>query len=84
MTLLDSSNPQKHIDVLNMDMPYKYEDHTLAIIFFDLETNSLKGNCDILQISMKCHKYVLNIFISPTQSIQPSATKVNGPTEKIT
>ena len=27
---------------------------------------------------MKCHQYILNIFISPTQSIQPSATKING------
>lgn len=78
MTLLDSSQPQQHIQILDIQTPYKYENHNLAVVFFDLETSSLKANCDILQISMKCHQYILNIFITPTQSIQSSATKVNG------
>ncbi|XP_058806469.1 uncharacterized protein LOC131672927 [Phymastichus coffea] len=60
MNLIDKKQP-KCITVLDLNTPYKFDNPNLAVIFFDLETSSLKSNYDILQISMKCHKYILNV-----------------------
>lgn len=46
MTLLDTPPAQKHMNILNIDILYKYGDNNLGIVFFDLKTNSSKGDCD--------------------------------------
>jgi len=55
-----------------------YETETFKIVFFDLETGGLNMTDEILQISMKSGKNDFNSFITPTRSINYSATKVNG------
>lgn len=77
MTSLDSPPTQKHMEILNIDISNKCEDNNFAIVFFESETHSLKGDSDILLIGIKCHDCVLSIFLSPCQFIQASATGVH-------
>lgn len=49
-----------------------------AIVFFDLETGGRRYEDNILQLCMKSGQFVFNCFITPTRSINPDATKVNG------
>lgn len=55
-----------------------FMNNEFAIVFFDIETGGTKYSDDILQISMKCGNNSFNSFITPTQKIAPSASKVNG------
>ena len=50
----------------------------LILVFFDLETAGLSTTHQILQISMKCGKHIFNCYLTPTQSINPRTTQVNG------
>ncbi|OXU20600.1 hypothetical protein TSAR_006597 [Trichomalopsis sarcophagae] len=48
------------------------------VVFFDLETGSTNGDCDILQIAMKYEAYEFSIYIKPTQIISDKASQING------
>ncbi|XP_043468802.1 uncharacterized protein LOC122502708 [Leptopilina heterotoma] len=48
------------------------------VIFFDLETGSLKKDTDILQIAAKYKDYQFSVYISPSQKISEEASLVNG------
>lgn len=54
------------------------ENTDLIVVFFDLETGSTHGDCDILQIAVKYKEYEFNIYIKPTQKISDKASQVNG------
>ena len=54
------------------------ENLELIIVFFDLETGSTRGDCDILQIGVKYEKYEFSTYIKPTQKISDKASEVNG------
>ena len=51
-----------------------YNTNDIAIVFFDLETGGLKVGKDILQIAMKNENLCFNVYITPTQSIDKSAS----------
>uniref|UniRef100_A0ABD2VW63 Exonuclease domain-containing protein n=1 Tax=Trichogramma kaykai TaxID=54128 RepID=A0ABD2VW63_9HYME len=51
----------------------------MAIVFFDLETGRLDYNSrEILQVCMKYENLQFDAFVTPTKSIDPQATKING------
>lgn len=54
---------------------------SIALVFFDLETSGLKGDCEILQISARCGSHLFNKYIHPRYPIPESASNVNGITK---
>ncbi|XP_043271992.1 uncharacterized protein [Venturia canescens] len=48
------------------------------IIFFDLETSGLASTSDILQIAAKLGEHTCNIYITPTQPVDPRAFMATG------
>jgi len=71
VTLLDSS--YDNIPIASID-----ENSESIIVFFYLETGSLNGNADILQVAAKHEDYVFSIYIKPTQKIKEDASAVHG------
>lgn len=51
---------------------------TQTVVFFDLETTSLKPNCDITQISAIHDKEVYNTYVVPKKQIDPMASHITG------
>lgn len=49
-----------------------------SIVFFDLETTSLKLDCDITQISAIHDEDVFNKYVVPRKTIHPMASKITG------
>ncbi|XP_043282532.1 uncharacterized protein [Venturia canescens] len=54
------------------------DDGVHSFILFDLETSSLRRDCDILQIAAMCGSEEFNIYANPRQQISPYATAVTG------
>ncbi|OXU20599.1 hypothetical protein TSAR_006596 [Trichomalopsis sarcophagae] len=54
------------------------ENYESIVVFFDLETSSTNGDCDILQIAVKYEAYEFSIYIKPTQLISDKASQING------
>ncbi|KAK0071447.1 hypothetical protein PV325_012921, partial [Microctonus aethiopoides] len=59
-----------------------YNTDNIAFVFFDLETGGFKVGKDILQIAMKNENLCFNVYITPRQSIDASASAVHGLTYK--
>lgn len=55
-----------------------YNTDDVAFVFFDLETGGFKIGKDILQIAMKNENLCFNVYITPKQSIDASASAVTG------
>lgn len=47
------------------------------LILLNLKTTSMAGDCDILQIDVKCDTSFLNNYAISTKNILPSATEVH-------
>ncbi|XP_066596946.1 uncharacterized protein [Prorops nasuta] len=56
----------------------KISAYNSIIVYFDLETSSLRIDCDILQISAISGERTFNVYILPQQEIDLEATKING------
>lgn len=56
------------------------ESCTSSIVFFDLETTSLKLDCDITQISAVHNEEIFNTYVIPEKFIHPMASKITGMT----
>ncbi|XP_058801603.1 uncharacterized protein LOC131670209 [Phymastichus coffea] len=50
----------------------------VIVVLFDLETGSLSGNCEILQIATKHEKYDFSTYIKPTKKISDKSSEVHG------
>ncbi|KAK0159464.1 hypothetical protein PV327_011114 [Microctonus hyperodae] len=59
-----------------------YNTDNIAFVFFDLETGGYKVGKDILQIAMKNENLCFNIYITPRQLVDASASTVHGLTYK--
>ena len=47
-------------------------------VYFDIETSSLKKDCDIVQISAICDDKCFDRYILPSEPISPRSSDVNG------
>lgn len=54
------------------------ESGTCNIVFFDLETTSLKSDCDIIQISALHNNDMFNSYVIPDKMIDPVAAEITG------
>lgn len=54
------------------------EPGTSKIVFFDLETTSLKADCDITQISAVYENDIFNSYVIPDKMIDPRASEITG------
>lgn len=78
MDLLNSQSTSIENCIKIVENIHTYETDEYSVVFFDLETGGQKYEDNILQISMKSGVHVLNASITPTRSIAPDATKMNG------
>lgn len=77
----DSEDSDSIIDSLFIDHDLPTISLTIdncTIIFFDLETSGFASTCDILQISAKLGEHTCNIYINPTQPVDPGAFNATG------
>lgn len=77
MDLLSSGNNTNE-DQVPANTSLKFKDDNFIVVFFNIKTEGFNLSNDILQISFKCSKFTFDAFITPTQVINPAATKVNG------
>jgi len=54
------------------------EKRVMTTVFFDVETTSLKKDCDLIQLSACSNDDLFSRYIMPTQSISSPATEVTG------
>ena len=58
--------------------PLHLQNDKYNIVYFDLETSGFEATCDILQIAAVCNDHEFNVYITPSQAICSSASKVHN------